>query len=117
MTSSPGFKHGTEGDVERLRDADGDEDLRLRIVGDAEMLRDVLADEDAQRFEAEVRGVARLAFLQRADHRLADRPRGRFVRLTDAERDDIGAADDEFKEIADAGARQVANDVLQILLS
>ena len=77
------IQHRTKGDVERLGHTDGDENLRLRVIGGAEVLRHVLADANAQRFEPKVRGVARLAFFQRADHRLADRPRGRFVGFTD----------------------------------
>ena len=78
------IQHRPEGDVERLRHADGDEDLRLRVIGGAEVLGHVLADAYAQRFETEIRGVARLAFFQRADHRLTDRPRRRFVGLANA---------------------------------
>ena len=107
----PRIQHRTEGDVERLRHSHRHQNLRLRIIRGAEVLRHVLADADAQRFETEVRGVARLAFFQRADHRLTDRPRGWLVGFTDAERNDIGATDDEFEEIANAGARQIANDV------
>ncbi len=107
----PRIQYRTEGDVERLGDADGDEDLRLGIVGHAELLLNVLADRHAQRFEAEVGGVARLALFERANHRLADRPRRRFVRLADAKGNDIAATDDEFEKVANAGARQIADDL------
>ena len=103
------IQNGAEGDVERLADADGDEDLGLRVVGDAELLFHILADEYAEGLQAEVRGVAGLAFFQRADDGLADGPGGGFIRLADAEGDDIRAADDELEEVTNARAREVAD--------
>ncbi|MFM2177112.1 MAG: hypothetical protein RL015_1210 [Verrucomicrobiota bacterium] len=103
------IQNGAEGDVESLTDADGDEDLGLRVVGDTELLFHVFADEHAEGLQAEVRSVAGLAFFQRADDGLADRPGGGFVGLTDAEGDDIRAANDELEEVANARAREVAD--------
>ena len=95
----PWIQHRAEGDVERLGHTDGDENLRLRIIGDVEKLLHILADKHAQRLQTEVGGVARLAFFQRADHRLTNRPGRGFIGLTDTERNDVRAADDEFKKV------------------
>ena len=92
-------------EIDRLGHADGDEHLGRRVVRNVEEPADVARDRLAQRKQAEVRGVGRLAFFQRVDGGLADVPRGDEVRLADAQRDHAFAALHEFEEITDAGAR------------
>src|SRR5438552_5125113 len=88
-------------EVDRLRNADGDEDLALGVVSDAPKLLGVIADCLTQRTDAVVGGVFRLPVLYRADRRLAKALRRDEIRLADAERDDAFGAGDEIEEAPD----------------
>ena len=61
----------------------------------------------AQAFQTVVAGVGRTPFLQGGDSCLADIPRSYEIRLANPEGDDVLAAGNEVKELADAGFGEV----------
>ena len=99
-----GIGDGADGEVERLADADGDEDFIGRVVHAAELPLHVGGEGLAQLEQAEVGGVAGRAALQRVDGVFADVPGGGEVRLADAQRDHVLHRADDVEEVADAGA-------------
>jgi hypothetical protein len=104
-----GVEQGAESEVDGLGDAHGDEDLGEGFVGDAEVFADIIGDGAAEAGEAEIRGVAGAAALEGEDGGFADVPGRGEVRLADAERDDIVHGLDDFEEVADARAGDVAD--------
>ena len=88
-------------EVDGLGDADRHEDLRVGVVRDSPEPRGVLGDRLAERSDAVVRRVFRLAVLDRADGGLAESLRRREVGLADAERDDAFDAGHEVEEAPD----------------
>ena len=100
-----GVEQRAQRDVDGFGNADGDEHLACGIIGHAEESIDVAGDGFAQREQAEIGGVGRLAFFQRVNGGLADVPWRDEVRFADAERDHVVAALHEFEEVADARAR------------
>ncbi len=97
-----GIQQRAQGEVDRLGDADGDDDFGARIVGDAEVLLHVAADGRAQLGQAEIGGVVRAALLERIDRRLADVPGRVEIGLADAEGDDLLLLRDDVEKLTDA---------------
>ena len=97
-----GIQQRTKSDVERLADADGDENFILGPVTDIEILFNVTVDGAAQFDEAEVRSVMRFAFFERVNGGFADVPGGVEIRFADAERNHVLHLRDDFKKVADA---------------
>ena len=99
------IEQGAQGEIDGLADAHGHEHLGLRLVGHAEVFLDVGGDLGAQLGQAQVGGVAGVALFERVHGGLADVPGRDEIRLADAQADDPAHGLDDFKEIADARAR------------
>ena len=91
-----------DGVVDRLRTADRDQDLFIRIIAQLILAAGQSGDLAAQLSQAPVGGIKGLAFLQRLDACAADLPGGFKVGLTDTKRDRLGHGGNHIKEFADA---------------
>ena len=102
-----GLHRGTEGQVDRLAAADGNEALLSRIVGDTDLARGIIADGPAQLRQASVGCVKCFAGFDSFDGFLADGPGRVEIRLTHAQGDRVGHFCDHVKKLPDAGRRHV----------
>ena len=84
-----GREYGAHGDVERLADADGDEDVFCRFIGNAVAARVVRGNFFTQFEHAAVCRVGGVALLKPVDTAFADRPRRDEVRFADAQGYDV----------------------------
>src|SRR5207249_12040690 len=94
--------HRPQRDVQRLADADGDQNLMAGIVADAELFFDVIADRLAEFPQAEVGGVTGFAPFQRVYRRLANVPRGDKVRFAYPQRDHVRHRLHDVEKLTDA---------------
>ncbi len=92
-------------EVDRLRCADGDQDLGLRVVADAVAAFEVLRERAPELDRAEVRGVVGAALAQALDARLDDLAGRVEVGLPHPEADDVVHGDRRSKKrrIPDGG--------------
>ena len=90
------------GHVQRLRGADGDQDLLGGVVPDAVQPLQVMGEGATQFDRAVVAGVVRSSSGQRMASRLDDLLRGVEVRLPHPEADDVGHRGHDVEEAADA---------------
>ena len=98
-------EHRAQGQVQRLADTDRHQHLGLRIIADPKVLLDVAGDAFPQLQQAQVGSVLSPTAFEGVDRRLTDVPGRGEVRLAHAQRDHARGVLDEFKEVADAGAR------------
>ena len=92
--------------VQRLADADRDDAFMHRIIFHLVIFRHIVADGFAQREQAQIGGVARMAAFQRVDRPLPDRPRRDEIRFSDSEGDHIVHRVDQFEKVADPAFRE-----------
>ena len=84
-----GIQKSPQCEIDRLGDADGDEDFGERLVGNLEMTTHIVGDRAAKTGQAEIRSVAGATALEGENRRLADMPWGCEIGFSDAERNDI----------------------------
>src|SRR5205823_404917 len=98
-----------EGDVHRLANPNGNEDLPFGIVIESKVLYQAFGNGFAQLEQAEIGSVTGLATLERVNGRLPDVPGRNKVRLAYPQRDDILHALDDVEKVANARARNGAD--------
>ena len=101
-----GGGNGTDHQVQRLADANGDQAFALGIVLHPVVPCQIVADRFTQGESPQIACVAGSALFQRKKGTFADRPRRHEIRFPHAQRDHILHGADDIKKLADSAFRQ-----------